>query len=105
MSLEPRASAAKASTTEAAATATSATSATKATRTARTTATRTAHIGHAAEEIYSIDNVQHGIAGDSVILRITALRGIEDAADRGLLMQEVIELQRERQRITLEERL
>ena len=102
MSLEPRASAAKASTTEAAATATSTASATKATR---TTATRTAHIGHAAEEIYSIDNVQHGIAVNSIILRITALRGIEDAADRGLLMQEVIELQRERQRITLEERL
>ena len=102
MSLEPWASAAKAATTEAAATTASAT---KAARTSRATATRTAHIGHAAEEIYSIDNVQHGIAGDSVILRITALRGIEDAADRGLLMQEVIELQRERQRITLEERL
>ena len=47
--------------------------------------------------------MQHGIAVDAVILGITALHGIDDAAEIALLVQDVIELQADGERFASEE--
>ena len=49
--------------------------------------------------------MKHSVVGDSVILGIAALHGIEDAADSRLLVQDVVELEGNGESISLEERL
>ena len=97
-------------TTEASATGTATAESTTATTTARTArATRTAKatttVLKASKEIQTIDDMNHTIAGDGVILGITALGSGDDMADGGLLMQDVVELERDGEGLTLEETL
>ena len=75
------------------ATAKSATTATAATgtRTARTT--RTTEGTTAAEEVQTIDDVNHSVAGDGVILCIVARQGCDGTAEGGLLVQDIVELE------------
>ena len=49
--------------------------------------------------------MNHTIASDGVILGITALGGRDDMADGGLLMQDVVELERDGESLALEEAL
>ena len=46
---------------------------------ARTTGA--SHVGHAAKEVEAVDDVQHGIAGDGIILDIVARHGRDGAAE------------------------
>ena len=87
------------------ATAKSATTATAATGTRTARATRTTEGTTAAKEVQTIDDVNHTVAGDGVILGITALGGIDDLADGGLLVQDVVELERDGEGVALEEAL
>ena len=96
---------AKAAASEAAtATATAAAEAARTTLTATATATATTAEA-TSKEVQTIDDVQHCIAGNGIILRITALHGVEDTANGRLLMQDIVELQRDGQCITPQERL
>ena len=77
---------------------------TRAVRTTRTVSHLTARL-LVAEEIETIDHVQHGIIVDCVILHIAALHGVDGAAEVALVVQDVVELNHHRQRLTLEEAL
>ena len=82
-------------TSEASATRTAAeasTATTGSTRTARASEA-TATVLKASEEIQTIDDVNHPIAGDGVILSIIARRGCDSTAEGGLLVQDVVELE------------
>ena len=84
-------------TTEASATGTATAESTTATTTARTArATRTAKatttVLKASKEVQTIDDVNHSIAGDGVILSIIARRGSDGTAEGRLLVQDVVEL-------------
>ena len=68
-----------------------------------TTATRTARASEASttaaegtttsEEVQTIDDVNHPIAGDGVILCIVARQGCDGTAEGGLLVQDIVELE------------
>ena len=75
------------------ATATATTTAEAARATLTTTATATATAEATSKEIQAIDDVQHCIVCNGIILRIAALHGVEDTANGRLLMQDVVELQ------------
>ena len=81
-------------TSEASATRTAAeasTATTGSTRTARASEA-TATVLKASEEVQTIDDVNHTIAGDGVILCIVARQGSDGTAEGGLLVQDVVEL-------------
>ena len=61
------------------------------TRTARASKA-TATVLKASEEVQTIDDVNHPIAGDGVILCIVARQGSDGTAEGGLLVQDVVEL-------------
>ena len=74
------------------ATAEASTTTTGTTRTARTTKA-TATVLKASEKIQTIDDVNHPIAGDGVILCIVARQGSDGTAEGGLLVQDIVELE------------
>ena len=79
-----RTATAEAATRTATAEASAAETATAFTATATFTAARTtgaSHVGHAAKEVEAVDDVQHGIAGDGIILDIVARQGRDGAAE------------------------
>ena len=82
-------------TSEASATRTAAaeasTATTGSTRTARASEA-TATVLKASEKIQTIDDVNHPIAGDGVILCIVARQGSDGTAEGRLLVQDVVEL-------------
>ena len=49
--------------------------------------------------------MEHAVAGNGVILGITTHRGCDRTADSGLLVQDIIELERDGERIATEEAL
>lgn len=49
----------------------------------------------AAKDVQSINHVQHGIAVDAVIFGVAALHGINGSAEVALIVQDVVELQRQ----------
>ena len=83
-------------TSEASATRTaSAEASTTTTGTARTTRTTkaTATVLKASKEVQTIDDVNHSVAGDGVILCIVARQGCDGTAEGGLLVQDIVELE------------
>ena len=78
------------------------------TRTAvrRTGTVRTLHaLAAAAEDVYAVDGVEHGVAVNTVILGVAALHGVDGAAEVALLVQDVIKLQRHGKGVVLKEAL
>ena len=65
------------------------------TGTARTTRTSkaTTTVLKASKEVQTIDDVNHSVAGDGVILCIVARQGCDGTAEGGLLVQEIVELE------------
>ena len=49
--------------------------------------------------------MKHSVVGNSVVLRIAALHGVKDTANGRLLVQDVVELERNGERIACQERL
>ena len=49
----------------------------------------------AAKDVQSINHMQHGIAVDAVVFRVAALHGINRSAEVALIVQDVVELQRQ----------
>ena len=96
-------------TTATKATGTVATTSHAATGTSRTTrshaSTHTGTCFFRAKKIQAVYNVQHGIAVDGVILVIGTRHGIDGTREIRLLMQNVIKLQCDSQRLTREEAL
>ena len=83
-------------TSEASATRTaSAEASTTTTGTARTTRTSkaTTTVLKASKEVQTIDDVNHSVAGDGVILCIVARQGCDGTAEGGLLVQDIVELE------------
>ena len=56
-----------------------------------------------AKEVELIDNMQHHVAGDGVILRVAALHGRDTAAQVRLFSQYIVELQGEGERLAFEQ--
>ncbi len=79
-------------------------SARSATGASRTT-TEAKGILTASEEVQTVDDVHHAVAGDGVVFGIGATHRRDGAAEGGLLMQDVIELQGDGEGLTLEETL
>lgn len=52
-----------------------------------------------AEEVQTIDHVQHGVRVDAIVPRVAALHGGDAAAEITLVVEYVIELQRDRERL------
>ena len=59
----------------------------------------------ATEEIQTVDDMEHTVARDGVVLRIRAAHRADRADERGLLLEDIIELQRDSERLALEETL
>ena len=59
----------------------------------------------ASEEVQTVDDVQHAIARDRVVFGICATHGRDGTAIGGLLVQDVVELQRDGERLALQEAL
>ena len=78
-------------------------SAGSATRASRTTAEE--GVLTASEEVQTVDDVHHAVAGDGVVFGIGAPHRRDGAAEGGLLMQDVVELQGDGEGLTLEETL
>ena len=53
----------------------------------------TAHARLASEDIQPVLCGQHGIVGNGVVFRISTLHGVDRAAEGGLLMKDVVELE------------
>ena len=75
-----------------------------ASRTSRTTASEEG-ILTASEEVQTVDDMHHAVAGDGVVFGIGAPHRRDGAAEGGLLMQDVVELQGDGEGLTLEETL
>ena len=58
-----------------------------------------------AKEVHAIDDMEHGIARNGVILGVGALHGRDRTTEVGLLLKDIIELQREGERIVTKEAL
>ena len=59
----------------------------------------------AAEQVQTVDDMQHAIAGDGVVFGIGATHRRDGTAEGGLLVQDVVELQGDGEGLTLEESL
>ena len=59
----------------------------------------------AAKQVQTVDDMQHAIAGDGVVFGIGAPHRRDGAAEGGLLVQDVVELQGDSEGLTLEESL
>ena len=59
----------------------------------------------ATEEIQTVDDMEHAVTRDGVVLRIRAAHRADRADERGLLLEDIIELQRDCERLALEETL
>ena len=59
----------------------------------------------ASEEVQTVDDMHHAVAGDGVVFGIGAPHRRDGAAEGGLLMQDVVELQGDGEGLALEETL
>ena len=59
----------------------------------------------ATEEVQTVDDMEHGVARDGVVLRIRATHRADRADEGGLLLEDIIELQGDGERPALEEAL
>ena len=59
----------------------------------------------ASEEVQTVDDMHHAVAGDGVVFGIGATHRRDGTAEGGLLMQDVVELQGDGEGLTLEETL
>ena len=59
----------------------------------------------AAKDVQSINHVQHGVAVDAVVFGVAALHGINGSAEVALVVQDVVELQRQREVALFEQTL
>ena len=59
----------------------------------------------ASEEVQTVDDMHHAVAGDGVVFGIGAPHRRDGAAEGGLLVQDVVELQGDGEGLTLEEAL
>ena len=73
--------------------------------TAARTAAEAEGILTAAKQVQTVDDMQHAIAGDGVVFGIGAPHRRDGAAEGGLLMQDVVELQGDGEGLALEETL
>ena len=59
----------------------------------------------ATEEVQTVDDMEHAVARDGVVLRIRVAHRADRADERGLLLEDIIELQRDSERLAFEETL
>ena len=59
----------------------------------------------AAKHVQSINHVQHGIAVDAVVFGVAALHGINGSTEVALVVQDVVELQGQREVALFEQAL
>ena len=94
-----------ASTAEATGTTTAWASATRTASRASRATTAEEGILTASEEVQTVDDVHHAVAGDGVVFGIGATHRRDSTAEGGLLMQDVVELQGDGEGLALEESL
>lgn len=58
-----------------------------------------------SEEVQAVADVEQGVGVDAVILRVAALHGVDGAAVVALLVEDVVQLQADGERLALEEAL
>ena len=59
----------------------------------------------AAEEIEAVDDVEHGVAVDGVVLDVAATHCRYRSGEIGLVVEDVVELERDGQSVALQEAL